>query len=263
MAGGNAMRVTILGCGSSAGVPEIGCGCPVCTSGDPKNNRTRVSLFVEVNGINLLIDSSPDLRQQALRHDIKHIDAVLYTHDHADHTNGLDELRSFNRLSGDTIPVYGEQHTLDSIQERFPYAFAPMIKKIWFRPSLEAHALVNEPIHHCQIAGVAVTAFHQIHGKINTLGYRIGNFAYSTDCNDLPESAYEALKGTEIWVVDCLRYTESYSHSNFKRTLEWIKRVKPRLAILTHMAHEFDYHILSKELPNGVVPGYDGMILEL
>jgi len=255
--------VIILGCGSSSGVPEIGCFCAVCTSKNTRNKRSRVSVFIEENGANLLIDSSPDFRQQALQNNILRVDAVLYTHDHADHTNGLDDLRAFNKLSGNSLPVFGDAETLGTIQERFPYAFQPKPDKIWYRPSLVPNILPDEPIHQTNILGVPVTAFQQTHGKVTTLGYRIKNFAYSTDTNEMPETAFESLAGVEVWVVDCLRYTESYTHSNLKRTLGWIERVKPRLAVLTHMAHEFDYDALSGELPVGVVPGYDGMVVEL
>jgi len=257
------MRVTMLGCGSSMGVPEIGCGCAVCTSADRRNNRTRVSVLVETNGKNLLIDTSPDLRQQALRHNLRQVDAVLYTHDHADHTNGLDDLRSFNNLSGNSMPIYGDAKTIDMLQRRFPYAFMPKPEKIWFRPSIIANTLPEIDAGELKIDDVSICYFKQIHGKIKTLGYRIGNFAYSTDTDGLPESTFKALEGVEVWVVDCLRYTESYTHSNLARTLSWIERVKPRLAILTHMAHEFDYVTLSKELPAGVEPGYDGMVIQL
>lgn len=257
------MRVTMLGCGASTGVPVIGCDCPVCISGNPKNKRTRVSIYIEINGVNLLIDSSPDLRQQALRHNIRKVDAVIYTHDHADHTNGLDDLRSFNMLTGEAVQIYSNAGTLDLIKQRFPYAFLPMAEKIWYRPYLIANLLPDKPIHQFNISGIPITLFEQLHGKVKTLGYRIGNFTYSTDTDGLEESAFEALAGTEIWIVDCLRYTKSYTHSHLERTLGWIERVKPRLAILTHMAHEFDYDTLAAELPPGVVSGYDGMVIEL
>ena len=139
-------KVTMLGCGSSAGVPFVGCDCAICTSKDPKNNRTRVSLLIEINGKNLLIDTSPDLRQQALRENIRRIDAVIYTHDHADHTNGLDELRSFNHLSGGVIPVYGDAETLGSIQQRFGYAFLPKPENLWYRPCLSANVVVDKDV---------------------------------------------------------------------------------------------------------------------
>lgn len=257
------MRVTILGCGGSAGVPVIGCDCKVCRSENPKNKRMRVSVLVETGGVNLLLDTSPDLRQQALRHDMRRVDAVLYTHDHADHTQGLDDMRSFNYLADAAIPVYGDAATIGHVQQRFPYAFLPKPEKIWYRPSLSPHILPDAAVHEFNVADISVRSFQQQHGKAKTLGYRIGNFAYSTDTDVLPESAFQALEGVEVWVVDCLRYTASFSHSHVSNTLEWIARVKPKLAILTHMAHDLEYDTLAAELPAGVVPGYDGMVVEL
>ena len=257
------MKVTILGCGSSTGVPAIGCTCKVCTSDNPKNKRTRVSVFIETGGTHLLVDSSPELRQQALRHAIRRVDAVLYTHEHADHTHGIDDLRSFNYLVDKSLPVYGDAETLGLLQKRFSYAFQPKPEMVWYRPSLLANVLPDSAVYQFDIGGVSVTSFHQMHGKMRTIGYRIGNFAYSTDVDALSDAAFGALQGTEIWLVDCLRYAKSFSHSNLENTLQWINRVKPRLAVLTHMSHEFDYDTLSKELPPGVVPGYDGMVMEL
>jgi phosphoribosyl 1,2-cyclic phosphate phosphodiesterase len=257
------MKITVLGCGSSTGVPIIGCGCTVCLSNNPKNKRTRVSVFVEVEGRHILLDTSPDLRQQALREHITRIDAVLYTHEHADHIGGLDDLRAYNVLQGDAIPIYANAETLGLIRERFPYAFLPKPEKIWYRPCLTPNVIPDKPVVEFDVLGVSVKAFEQVHGKVKTFGYRIGNFSYSTDTDALDETAFAALKGTEVWVVDCLRYSDSYTHSNLKRTLEWIERVKPRMAILTHMAHDFDYDTLFSELPSGVVPGYDGIIAEL
>ncbi len=257
------MKVTILGCGSSSGVPLVGCGCEVCASGNPKNNRTRVSLYIEINDIKLLVDTSPDLRQQALREGIKRVDAVLYTHDHADHTHGIDDLRSFNYLANASIPIYGDNYTLSKLTRNYAYAFGPPPEKVWIKPSLIAYNLPGTPIHEFSVQNVKITAFEQIHGKHKTLGYRIGDFAYSTDTNELPETAFEALRGVKVWVVDCLRYTPSPVHANLEKTLEWIGRVKPEKAILTHMAHELDYDRLSKELPPEVEPAYDGMVLEL
>jgi len=256
------MKITVLGCGSSTGTPAIGCNCKTCISDNPKNKRTRVSVLVETNGENLLIDSSPDLRQQALRNNIRKINAILYTHEHADHTHGIDDLRSFNYLSGGALPVYGNAETLDMLQQRFSYAFLPKPEVVWYRPSLMPHILPDDPVHQFNIRDIALASFEQMHGKVKTLGYRIGKFAYSTDVDVLPETAFKALEGTEIWLVDCLSYRKSYSHSNLENTLAWIARVKPKLAILTHMSHEFDYDTLAKELPPGVVPGYDGMIME-
>ena len=256
------INVTMLGSGSSGGVPMIGCTCPVCTSDNPKNKRSRVSLHIETEGKSLLIDSSPDLREQALKHDIKRLDAVFYTHDHADHTHGLDDLRSFNYLNDAPLPVYTNKATVGKLQERFAYAFQEK-PPIWFRPCLIPHILPDEPMQEIDIAGVSMTVFEQRHGKSKTLGLRIGQFGYSIDTDYLPDTAFAALEGVDIWVVDCLRYRESPSHAHLDKTLGWIDQVKPKIAVLTHMAHDFDYDILSKELPPGVVPGYDGMILSL
>jgi phosphoribosyl 1,2-cyclic phosphate phosphodiesterase len=256
------MMVTVLGCGSSSGVPMIGCDCAVCMSDNPKNKRSRVSVLIEINGKNLLIDTSPDLRIQALSQHINKVDAVLYTHDHADHTHGLDDLRSFNYLSDNPIPIYGDPKTLELLLERFRYAFKEK-PPVWFRPCLVPNVLPDADTHTFKLFDTSVTLFKQQHGKITSLGYRIGNFAYSTDADGLPDSAFKALEGVEVWVVDCLRYTTSQTHSNLNMSLEWINRVKPTRAILTHMGHEFDYDTLKSELPSGVEPAYDGMQIQV
>lgn len=257
------MKVTLLGSGSSAGVPEIGCRCDTCQSADPKNKRSRASLWVQANGKSLLVDTSPDLRQQCLREGINRVDAVLYTHDHADHTAGVDDLRALNVLADAPIPVYGNAATLEVLGQRYAYAFLPRPERAWYRPCLVPHILPDEAVFRFEVMGVPVTAFEQVHGRIKTYGYRFGNFAYSTDVNELPETAFEALEGVEVWMVDCLRYSTSYTHSNLALTLQWIERVRPRMAILTHMAHDFEYSRLSGELPAGVVAGFDGIMVEL
>lgn len=256
------MKVTILGTGSSAGVPEVGCSCPVCTGGNPKNHRSRVSVLVEVGGKRILIDASPDLRQQALKNGISSLDAVIFTHDHADHTGGLDDLRAFNVRSDAPLDVYASAETLEILQSRYGYAFLPRPERAWYRPCLVPHTLPSAPVFQVEVAGEMISGFEQAHGKIKTYGYRFGAFAYSTDVDVMPDSAFEALEGVDTWMVDCLRYTASYTHSNLERTLGWIERLKPRMAILTHMAHDFDYPVLLGQCPAGVVPGYDGMVLE-
>lgn len=257
------MKITILGCGSSQGVPFIGCDCAVCTSQNPKNNRTRVSLLVEIGGKNLLIDSSPDLRQQALRENIRRIDAVLYTHGHADHTNGADELRSFNYLSGDALPIYGDTHTLETLKKRFHYAFLPKPENLWYRPCLTPYTVVDKDVGSFSLFGQEIRYFQLGHGKSKTYGYRIGNMAYCTDCDAISDAAFAQLEGLDFWIVDCLRYEPSYSHAHLELTLSWIKRAKPKRAILTHMNHDFDYDTLKASLPDGVEPGYDGLKLLL
>lgn len=257
------MRVTILGCGSSGGSPLVGCGCSVCKSTNPKNRRLRASIWVEIDNVSFLIDASPDLRQQALCAGIKKVDALLFTHSHADHVHGIDEMRSFNYIKDDSIPAYGDAVTMVELKERFPYIFQPKPEKVWFRPSLEPHIFPDLPVQEVNIQGIPITLIEQRHGKIRTIGYRFGNLAYCTDVDVFPDASLEALSGLDVWIIDCLRYRESYSHSTLETTLRWIEAVKPKQAILTHMAHDFDYDRLLEELPPGVVPAYDGMVIEL
>ncbi len=256
------MRITILGCGASAGVPLIGCDCPVCTSDNPKNTRTRVSVWVEVGGKSLLIDTSPDLRQQALTNNITHLDAVLYTHEHGDHSHGIDDLKRFNFLRQEPLPIYGDDRTMALLQQRFPYVFLePTPEYGWFRACLVSNTVT--PGIPFTVEGVEIIPFEQQHGKITTLGYRIGDFAYSTDVNQLDDTAFAALEGVKTWIVDCQTYSPPFTHSNVERTLSWIERVNPVHAIFTHMGHELEYEELKNTLPEGVEPGYDGMVLTL
>lgn len=256
------MRIKILGCGASAGVPVMGCDCAVCTSDNPKNVRSRVSVHIEAQGQRLLIDTGPDLRAQALRHGITQVDAILYTHDHADHTHGIDDVRSFNFAANKALPAYADNATWASLQQRFGYAFKPPITQYgWFKPSLEPVEI--EPFIPFDIGPVSIFPFAQTHGRIHSMGFRIGDFAYSTDVNAMSEASLEALQGLDVWVVDCLRYTPSPTHAHLEQTLQWITAVKPKRAILTHMSHEFDYDKLSAELPVNVEPGYDGLEITL
>ena len=256
------MKVTLLGSGSSGGVPFIGCECPVCTSSDPKNTRGRVSILVEQGENRILVDTSPDLRQQALQNGFTSVDAILYTHAHADHTHGIDEVRSFNYHKNGIIPVYGDKAALDEIQKRFDYAFLPpMLDYGWFRACLTAHEIM--PYKPFEVAGIEVKPFAQKHGKVNSMGFRFGDIAYSTDVKHLSEEAFEVLEGVKTWIVDCLCIEPKPTHAHLDLALEWIARVKPERAILTHMSHDFEYNALKAKLPDGVVPGYDGMVLEV
>lgn len=257
-------KLTILGCGSSSGVPVIGCQCGVCTSGNPKNTRTRVSVFIQHdNGRNYLIDTSPDLRQQALRHNINRVDAIILTHDHADHTHGIDDIRPFNYQAQDTIPLYADTFTMQRIREKFPYIFYPKPENnIWYRPAVVPQIIPTEPIAPFDVLGFEIQPIWQLHGKTHSLGFRFGNVAYCTDVKEFPTESFGKLDDLDIWIIDCLRYTESWTHSTLEQTLQWVEQLKPRLAILTHMAHDLDYEKLIKELPENVVPGYDGMELQ-
>lgn len=254
-------KITLLGTGASSGVPLIGCTCAICTSANPKNNRKRSSILVEQAGASLLVDSSPDLRMQALLYGVTHLDGVLYTHNHADHTHGIDELRSFNYLANKPLNIYGDMETLTGLKSGFPYAFLPSIADYgWFRPCLIPHPI--EAGKEFEVAGIRVLPFKQQHGKINSMGFRFGDMAYSTDAGKLDDAAFAALQGVSVWVVDCLRNSPSPTHAHLELTLEWISIIRPKRTILTHMSHEFDYETLRSALPEGIEPGYDGMVIE-
>lgn len=254
------MKITILGCGTSTGVPALGCDCAVCLSADPKNQRRRVSIMVEHGGTRLLVDTSPDLRGQLLDARVTHLDGVLYTHAHADHVHGIDDLRSVNFNMGRAIDVWGSEATLDIIQERFGYAFRPPAKESWWnRPSLIANVLTHGQM--IEIGNILVMAFDQLHGHSVTSGYRFGGAAYSTDVKEISERSFETLKGVKLWIVDCVGFDEHRTHAHLDLALEWIARVKPERAVLTHMSHHFDYEKLRASLPKGVEPGYDGLSL--
>jgi phosphoribosyl 1,2-cyclic phosphate phosphodiesterase len=256
------MRVTMLGCGPSWGVPRIGGEWGACDPGEPRNRRRRVSVLVEEGGSVLLIDTSPDLREQLLDAGVRRIDAVLFTHAHADHLHGIDDLRSVNWLMQGGIPIFASAQTLADINRRFGYVFDPVRpdrQAVYYKPVLEPHA-VDGPF---AAAGVAVMPFLQDHGFSKTLGFRIGGFAYSTDVVELDEAAFAALRGVELWIFDCIRRRAHVTHAHLAKTLGWIERVRPKRAVLTHMDESLDYATLCRELPPGVEPGYDGLVVEL
>lgn len=258
------MKVTILGCGASSGIPIIGCRCAVCLSDNPRNKRLRASILIEKGNSALLVDTSPDLRQQALTHDIRHVDAICITHAHADHTHGIDDVKPFNYMKDQALPVYATRETFDRITAQFSYCFQPAIPEFgWFRPALEPHEVTLDGTAFQVTDELTVIPFLQIHGKMPTMGLRVGNFAYSTDVNNLPEESMQTLENLDVWVVDCLRYSSAPTHAHLDMTLEWIERLKPKKAILTHMAHELEYDSLKERLPDHVEPAYDGMVIHL
>jgi phosphoribosyl 1,2-cyclic phosphate phosphodiesterase len=254
------VKITILGCGTSSGVPALGCDCEVCLSSDPKNKRRRVSILVEQGGKRLLVDTSPDLRAQLLDDQITHLDGVILTHAHADHLHGIDDLRSVNFHMEASIDLWGSGKTLEMARQRFGYVFEPP-RNWWTRPSLDARELPHWQT--TEIGGIAVLPFDQSHGRAISSGLRFGDAAYSTDVKELSERAFEALAGVKLWIVDCVGYQEHPTHAHLDLTLEWIDRVKPERAVLTHMSHQFDYDNLRAQLPTGVEPGFDGMYLEI
>ena len=254
------MKVTLLGCGASWGVPAIGPDWGRCDPGDPRNRRRRGSLLIESRGRALLIDTAPDLRQQLLDAGVSRLDAVLLTHAHADHLHGIDDLRMVSQLAGHAIPFHAAPQALGEAERRFGYAFKPITPgRPVYRPALKAQA-IDGPF---TAAGLRVVPFEQSHGYSTTLGFRIGPVAYSTDVVELDDKAFAALAGIELWVVDCLRREPHPTHSHLAKSLAWIERIRPRRAVLTHMDQSLDYCELAAELPLGVEPGRDGLVIEL
>jgi phosphoribosyl 1,2-cyclic phosphate phosphodiesterase len=260
------MKVTLLGTGGSAGVPLIG-GADgagdwgMCDPREPRNRRTRSSIVVEKsNNQRLLVDSSPDMRTQLLACRIPSIDEVLFTHAHADHITGIDDIRVLNRIVNRPIGAYATAVTLAEMTKRFGYAFSPWEPPHFYRPVLVANTV--EPGQTIDVAGLSIRLFTQNHGKVETLGLRIGNFGYSTDVVGLNDAAFAALEGVDTWVVGCfLRDGPHWTHADLPRVLDWADRLKPRRTILTHMGTDMDWAWLAENLPAGVEAGHDGMVL--
>jgi phosphoribosyl 1,2-cyclic phosphate phosphodiesterase len=261
------LKFTILGCGTSTGVPRIGSNWGACDPENPKNYRLRCSLLVQHHGENgetsVLVDTTPDLRAQLLDAKISWLDAVLYTHDHADHIHGIDDLRGVFFNGRRRIDVYHDAPTGESLRHRFSYCFeSPPGSN--YPPILNGHDI--QPGESLAVSGeggeITVLPFTQYHGEINSLGYRFGNVAYSPDINGLPDESLRLLEGLDVWIVDALRPVPHPSHFSLEETLEVIDKVKPNRAILTHMHIDMDYDTLVRELPEGVEPAYDGMVFE-
>lgn len=259
-------RVTLLGTGGSAGLPQIG-GMDgagdwgICDSGEVRNTRTRASIVIESDLGRLLVDTAPEMRLQLTANRIGRIDAVLFTHAHADHIAGLDEVRILNRILGAPIPGYSDERTWAELRQRFDYAFKPWQPPGFFRPVIETQ--VVSPGETRDILGLPVRLIGQDHGFIPSLGLRIGNFAYCTDVMRFDDDQFALLQGVEIWVVDGFtRGAKHPTHANLEQVLEWTAALQPRRTILTHMGPDMDYAALVAGLPDGVEPGYDGMMIE-
>lgn len=255
------MKITILGCGASSGVPQIGAGWGDCDPANPKNRRRRASILVQTETTDLLVDCSPDCRQQLLDVEISRLDGVLFTHAHADHCHGVDDLRWINMAMGADLQVYGRADHLDTIEQKFTYVFEPLNKEItrfYYKPML----VRNDITDHVSIGDIEVRAFEQFHGYSTTLGFRFGDMAYSTDVVRLDEEGFAALEGVKTWIIDCFRREPHQTHSWLDQTLGWIERVQPDRAILTHMNQSLDYDTVLAETPGNVEPAYDGMLIE-
>jgi phosphoribosyl 1,2-cyclic phosphate phosphodiesterase len=253
------MQLTILGAGSSAGTPALGCTCPTCVSTDPRNKRTRCSSMVTLDdGRVILIDTSPDLRQQALREHMHRVDAVLYTHTHADHLHGIDDLRAFCQINRCQIPLYSYPEAISHIQDKFGYTLRDP-SHYWDLPVLAAH-IVETPF---EVAGVEVIPIPVMHGKIRIYAYRIANLVYMTDVSAIPETSYQWLQDVDVLLIDCLRETPHPTHVSVSESLALISRIGAKRNVLIHMTHELEYHALQASLPANVVVGYDGLQLAL
>ncbi len=258
------MKVTILGCGGSLGVPMVGNQWGTVDRTNPKNRRRRPSILVEFDDTALLVDTGPDLRQQLLDAGVESLDAVLYTHMHADHVAGLDDLRALTWKKQEPIPAFADAPTAAELAARFAYAVAgvrydrglyfPIIDLTTIEPgTLTFDGAKNDPV---------VQAFAQNHGAGYSMGYRFGDVAYSTDVSDLDEDAWAALDGVKVWIVDATRREPHPSHTHLDQTLEWVERLAPERAFLTHMNHTMDYAELLAFAPKGVEPAYDGLVIE-
>lgn len=248
------MEIVFLGTGSSMGTPVIGCDCPVCRSGDPRNQRSRASLFVRAGDRHLLIDAGPDLRNQMLREGIRRVDAVLITHIHADHVNGIDDLRGFNYIQKNVIPCYGDAHTIANIKARFAYCFSGPDAD-WTKPSLSAHVMDDT----LNWQNVRITPVPVLHGRLPILAYRINDVAYLTDLKTISEDSLRCLENLEVLVLDCLRYQEHPTHLSLEEAVALAGRIKARQTYFTHMTHDIDYNELKYRLPAGVQLAYDGL----
>ena len=249
------MQLTMLGVGSSAGTPVLGCHCQTCVSTDKRNNRTRCSSLITLdNGKVILIDTGPDLRQQALREGFTRIDAVLYTHTHADHLHGIDDLRGFCQIQRCQIPLYGSSDTITHISQKFGYALREP-SNFWDLPVLKA-ITVNEPF---ELFGQKIIPIPLKHGRSDIFGYRVGDIAYLTDVSEIPESSLAMLQGLKVLLLDCLRETSHPTHINVQQSLAYAEKIQAEATYLIHMTHELEYGALMAKLPQNVYAGYDGL----
>lgn len=262
------MKVTMLGCGAAPGVPAISAGWGKCDPLEPKNRRLRTSILVEQGASSVLVDTGPDLREQLLQSGTRRLDGILYTHAHADHTNGLDEIREINRVMRAPIPIWSMASTLNDLKARFAYAFIGFDdiaspKTAIFRPWLVPHVINIDLPMPFSVGEVPVVPFRQDHGWEPSLGFRFGDFGYSTDVTRLDEAAFAALAGVRVWVVGCLTEQPHTTHADLSQVLRWVERVQPERTILTHMGASLDYATLKAALPPGVEPGYDGLSFDI
>jgi len=251
------LKITVLGTGTSVGVPTIGCHCSVCTSEDPRDRRLRPSVFLSYGGRGVLIDTSPDFRQQALRFDVDRLDAILFTHSHADHILGLDDVRPFNFHQSGSIPIYGDKHTLTVIQRVFQYIFDGAQTES-SKPRIVPHTLDEEPLF---LFGQEFVPIPLHHGRGLTLGFRFGKAAYLTDHSEIPDASKEKLKDLDVLFLDALRHKPHPTHTTVEDSLRHVEELRPKRAYFTHICHDLPHAETEKTLPAGVHLAYDGLEL--
>jgi phosphoribosyl 1,2-cyclic phosphate phosphodiesterase len=252
-------RITVLGSGTSVGVPTIGCHCEVCTSTDPRDQRLRPSILVSFGGRNVLIDTTPDFRTQALRARIERLDAVVFTHAHADHTMGLDDVRPFNFRQPSPIPIYANEPTLDAIRRAFPYIFS-IEKKESNVPKIESRLIGNEAF---DVLGVEFLPVPILHGRQTILGFRFGSAAYLTDHSAIPESSMDLLGGLDVLFLDALRYRPHPTHSTVEQSIATVERLRPQRAFFTHICHDLSHERDEALLPPHIRLAYDGLEIDV
>lgn len=253
------MTITFLGSGTSQGVPVIGCPCPVCQSLDFRDKRFRSSIHIELDALSLVIDTGPDFRMQMLREGIKRLDAVLFTHEHKDHTAGLDDIRPFNFYQQADIPIFGRKPVLEQLQQEFAYIFSD--KKYPGVPQVACVEIDHLPF---QIKGIGITPLPVLHYKLPVLGFRVGDFSYITDANHIPDETYALLEGTEVLVLNALQKEPHISHFTLEQAIDQAQRIGAKKTYFTHISHRLGTHnAVEKELPPGIFLAYDGQKLQL
>lgn len=253
------MKVTFLGTATSIGVPVITCKCRVCRSENPKDKRLRASIRIEVGGNTFIIDCGPDFRMEMLRENIDHIDGLIFTHGHRDHIAGLDDIRAYNYIMGKRIDIYGTKKVMDDIITEFPYIFSESYYK--GAPKLNVHYITDEPFY---INGVLFTPVNVLHEQMPVMGYRVGDFTYITDANQISDKELEKIKGSKVVVINALRQKKHPSHFSLAEAVEIIQNLKPEFAYITHIGHYMGLHDeVNAQLPANIQLAYDGLSFEI